>query len=403
MNLPRNIAVIGGGASGFMAAITAKETNISSNVTIFEKTDKLLAKVKISGGGRCNVTNATYSLSKLIKSYPRGGKKLKKSFNIFNTKNTVTWFESKGVKLKTEEDNRIFPLSNNSESIVNILISTAEELAIRISLKSKVNKIQITKQGFILNINKEKLFFEKIIIASGGSAKSSGFEWISSLGYKIINPVPSLFTFNMPKNPITKLMGLSVSDVTVSIKGSSLKQTGPLLITHWGMSGPAILKLSSWGARDLADLNYDFTVQVNWLTLNEEIVREKIMKISSNKKIYNHNPFIIPKRLWLFILEKLEIPEDKIWRELSKKNKNRLINTLINDEYEIKGKTTFKEEFVSCGGISLSEVNMLTMGSKRHNGLYFAGELLDIDGVTGGFNFQAAWTTGYLAGKNSAS
>jgi len=403
MNLSRNIAVIGGGASGFMAAITAKETNISSNVTIFEKTDKLLAKVKISGGGRCNVTNATYSLSKLIKSYPRGGKKLKKSFNIFNTKNTVTWFESKGVKLKTEEDNRIFPLSNNSESIVNILISTAEELAIRISLKSKVNKIQITKQGFILNINKEKLFFEKIIIASGGSAKSSGFEWISSLGYKIINPVPSLFTFNMPKNPITKLMGLSVSDVTVSIKGSSLKQTGPLLITHWGMSGPAILKLSSWGARDLADLNYDFTVQVNWLTLNEEIVREKIMKISSNKKIYNHNPFIIPKRLWLFILEKLEIPEDKIWRELSKKNKNRLINTLINDEYEIKGKTTFKEEFVSCGGISLSEVNMLTMGSKRHNGLYFAGELLDIDGVTGGFNFQAAWTTGYLAGKNSAS
>jgi predicted Rossmann fold flavoprotein len=403
MNLSRNIAVIGGGASGFMAAITAKETNISSNVTIFEKTDKLLAKVKISGGGRCNVTNATYSLSKLIKSYPRGGKKLKKSFNIFNTKNTVTWFESKGVKLKTEEDNRIFPLSNNSESIVNILISTAEELAIRISLKSKVNKIQITKQGFILNINKEKLFFEKIIIASGGSAKSSGFEWISSLGYKIINPVPSLFTFNMPKNPITKLMGLSVSDVTVSIKGSSLKQTGPLLITHWGMSGPAILKLSSWGARDLADLNYDFTVQVNWLTLNEEIVREKIMKISSNKKIYNHNPFIIPKRLWLFILEKLEIPEDKIWRELSKKNKNRLINTLINDEYEIKGKTTFKEEFVSCGGISLSEVNMLTMESKRHNGLYFAGELLDIDGVTGGFNFQAAWTTGYLAGKNSAS
>lgn len=403
MNLSRNIAVIGGGASGFMAAITAKETNISSNVTIFEKTDKLLAKVKISGGGRCNVTNATYSLSKLIKSYPRGGKKLKKSFNIFNTKNTVTWFESKGVKLKTEEDNRIFPLSNNSESIVNILISTAEELAIRISLKSKVDKIQITKQGFILNINKEKLFFEKIIIASGGSAKSSRFEWISSLGYKIINPVPSLFTFNMPKNPITKLMGLSVSDVTVSIKGSSLKQTGPLLITHWGMSGPAILKLSSWGARDLADLNYDFSVQVNWLTLNEEIVREKIMKISSNKKIYNHNPFIIPKRLWLFILEKLEIPEDKIWKELSKKNKNRLINTLINDEYEIKGKTTFKEEFVSCGGISLSEVNMLTMESKRHNGLYFAGELLDIDGVTGGFNFQAAWTTGYLAGKNSAS
>ncbi|MDG1933362.1 MAG: NAD(P)/FAD-dependent oxidoreductase [Flavobacteriales bacterium] len=403
MNLSRNIAVIGGGASGFMAAITAKETNISSNVTIFEKTDKLLAKVKISGGGRCNVTNATYSLSKLIKSYPRGGKQLKKSFNIFNTKNTVDWFESKGVKLKTEEDNRIFPLSNNSESIVNALINTAEELAIRVSVKSNVSKIQLSKQGFILNINNEKLLFEKIIIASGGSAKSSGFEWISSLGYKIINPVPSLFTFNMPKNPITKLMGLSVSDVTVSIKGSSLKQNGPLLITHWGMSGPAILKLSSWGARNLADLNYDFTVQVNWLNLNEGIVREKIMEISSNKKIYNHNPFIIPKRLWFFLLEKLEINEEKIWRELSKKNKNRLINTLINDEYEIKGKTTFKEEFVSCGGISLSEVNMLTMESKRHNGLYFAGELLDIDGVTGGFNFQAAWTTGYLAGKNSAS
>lgn len=397
------IAVIGGGAAGFMAAITAKETNPNANVTIFEKTDKVLVKVKVSGGGRCNVTNATFSISQLIKNYPRGGRELKKSFNHFFTTDTVNWFESRGVSLKTEADNRMFPSSNSSQTIVDLLLNTAENLAIRLSYKSKISAITASENGINLSINGETLHFDKVIIASGGSPKESGLDWLKKLGYKIISPVPSLFTFNMPKNPITKLMGLSVLNVTASIKGSKLKQQGPLLITHWGMSGPAILKLSAWGAQDLAKQNYNFSVQVNWLAMNEEELRSQFSSLtSSRKQMYKHNPLEIPKRLWHFMLNKLEIAENQIWNELAKKNKNRLINMLLNDEFEVKGKTTFKEEFVSCGGIDLSEIDMQTMESKRHKGIYFAGELLNIDGVTGGFNFQAAWTTGYLAGKNSA-
>ena len=397
------IAVIGGGAAGFMAAITAKETNPQASVTIFEKTDKVLVKVKVSGGGRCNVTNATFSISQLIKNYPRGGRELKKSFNHFFTTDTVNWFEDRGVALKTEADNRMFPSSNSSQTIVDLLLNTAEDLAIRLSYKSKINAITASENRINLSINGETLIFDKVIIASGGSPKESGLDWLKKLGYKIISPVPSLFTFNMPKNPITELMGLSVPNAITSIKGSKLRQTGPLLITHWGMSGPAILKLSAWGAQDLAKQNYNFIVQVNWLAINEEELRSQFSNMtSSRKQMYKHNPLEIPKRLWHFMLNKLEIAEYQIWNELSKKNKNRLINMLLNDEFEVKGKTTFKEEFVSCGGIDLSEINMQTMESKRHKGIYFAGELLNIDGVTGGFNFQAAWTTGYLAGKNSA-
>lgn len=399
MNLSKKIAVIGGGAAGFMAAITAKETNTDTNVTIFEKSDKILSKVKISGGGRCNVTNATFSISKLIQNYPRGGKELKKSFNIFNTKDTVNWFENRGVKLKTEPDKRMFPLSNSSDSIVDLLTNSAKELNIRISKKSKVISITPAKNGLSLSINNEILLFDKVIIASGGSPKTQGLDWLTTLGYSINDPVPSLFTFNMPKNPITKLMGLSVLNANASIKGSPLRQSGPILITHWGLSGPAILKLSSWGANELAKRKYNFTVQINWLAINEEELRNQFLNLIKNKKnIYNHNPFDIPKRLWIHILNKIEISNKQIWCELSKKNKNKLINTLVNDEFNVNGKTTFKEEFVSCGGISLSEINMLTMESERNKGIYFAGEILNIDGITGGFNFQAAWTTGYIAG-----
>ena len=396
------IAVIGGGAAGFMAAITAKESKPEASVTIFEKSEKVLVKVKVSGGGRCNVTNATFSIAQLIKSYPRGGKQLKKPFNLFNTNHTVNWFESRGVPLKTEADNRMFPKSNSSQTIVDLLLNTAENLNIRISYKSKVTAIIPSDDSTELTINGETLTFNKVIIASGGSPKESGLDWLKALGYKIVKPVPSLFTFNMPKNPITALMGLSVPNVITSIKGSKLKQNGPLLITHWGMSGPAILKLSAWGAQDLAKLNYNFSVQINWLGINEEELRSQFVSLNSSRKlIHKHNPFEIPKRLWHFMLKKLEISENQVWNELSKKNKNRLINMLINDEFEVRGKTTFKEEFVSCGGIDLSEINMQTMESKHHKGIYFAGELLNIDGVTGGFNFQAAWTTGHLAGKNS--
>jgi predicted Rossmann fold flavoprotein len=402
MNSTKKIAVIGAGAAGFMAAITAKESDAYADVTIFEKTDKALSKVKVSGGGRCNVTNATFSIAQLVKNYPRGGKELKSSFNLFNTKHTVEWFESRGISLKKEIDNRVFPSSNDSQTIVDLLISTTQNLKIRISFKSKVNSIEPSNNGFNLVVNEETLFFDKVIVACGGTSKVSGLDWLTALDYKIVAPVPSLFTFNMPKNPITELMGLSVPNVISSIKGSNLKQSGPLLITHWGMSGPAILKLSAWGAQNLAKLNYNFITQINWLAINEEELRNQFKALTLNRKLlFNHNPFEIPKRLWHFILYKLELSKDQIWSELGKKNKNRLINTLINDEFEVRGKTRFKEEFVSCGGIDLSEINMQTMQSNRHNGIFFAGELLNIDGVTGGFNFQAAWTTGYLAGKNS--
>ena len=397
------IAIIGGGASGFMAGITAKEINPNASVTIFEKTDKILAKVKISGGGRCNVTNATFSVSQLIKNYPRGGKKLKKPFNLFNTNHTIDWFEKRGVRLKTEADNRMFPESNTSETIINCLVETAESLKIRLSYKSKVTSINPIDKGIELDINEQKLLFDKVIIASGGTPKKEGLNWLKDLGYSIVNPVPSLFTFNLANKDICKLMGLSIPKAIATIKGSKLKQEGAMLITHWGLSGPSILKLSAWGAEDLAKRNYNFTVGVNWLAINEEELRVQFSTITASRKLmHKHNPFDVPKRLWKFILDKLEISDSQIWGELTKKNKNRLINTLINDAFEVRGKTTFKEEFVSCGGINLSDINMNTMESKLHKGVYFAGEILNIDGITGGFNFQAAWTTGYLAGKNSA-
>lgn len=396
------IAVIGGGAAGFMAAITAKELDSNANVTIFEKTEKVLSKVKISGGGRCNVTNATFNISQLIKNYPRGGRKLRKSFNLFNTNHTVKWFESRGVKLRKEADNRMFPLSNKSQTIIDLFLNRANELNITISLKSKIDSINHFNNGINIIIDKKKLFFNKVIIASGGSSKLKGLDWLKQLNYNIIAPVPSLFTFNMPKNPITKLMGVSMPNVISSIKGSNIKQTGSLLITHWGMSGPAILKLSAFHAQELAKVNYNFTTQINWLGINEIDLRNKFSKLKLNKKlVYKENYFQIPKRLWHYILSKVNIRNNQIYSELSKKNINKIINTLINDEFKVSGKTTFKEEFVTCGGIDLSEIDMLTMESKKNKNILFAGEILNIDGVTGGFNFQAAWTTGYLAGKNS--
>tara|TARA_B100001758_G_scaffold246083_1_gene260394 strand:- start:13667 stop:14869 length:1203 start_codon:yes stop_codon:yes gene_type:complete len=396
------IAVIGGGPAGFMAAITAKEIKQNTTITIFEKATSVLRKVKISGGGRCNVTNATFSISELIKNYPRGGKQLKSSFNKFCTLDTVNWFKNKGIILVAEDDKRIFPISNSSQTIIDILINTAESLKIKISIKSSVNKIITTKKGFILTVNDQSLFFEKVIIASGGSPKREAYNWLEEIGHTINKPIPSIFTFNLKNKSICELMGLSVPKVVATIKGTKLKNEGPLLITHWGFSGPAILKLSSWSARELASFNYDFSVSLNWLSINENQLRKDLeTTLISKKIIYKHNPFKVPKRLWMFLLKNLNIKEDKKWNELSKKEKNRLINKLTNDEYEISGKTTYKEEFVTCGGIKLEEIEMKTMESKIHKGLYFTGEVLDIDGVTGGFNFQAAWTSGYLAGKNS--
>lgn len=397
----KRIAIIGGGAAGFMAAISAKERAPHAEVTLFEKTNKILSKVKISGGGRCNVSNACFNISELCKNYPRGGKQLKKSFIHFYTKDTIEWFAKRGISLKTEADKRIFPESNDSQTIVDCLVQALKKVGAQLATQSLVTQITPLEKGFQLSINNQELYFDKLIVATGGSPKLGGLQWLADLGYSIENPVPSLFTFNMPSESIKELMGVVAPNASVKIQGAKQKQSGPVLITHWGMSGPAILKTSAFEARTLAKQDYQFKTQINWADLSEQDYLQ-IIEGQGRKKIAK-NPFDLPSRLWLYLLDKIEIKADHLWSQLGKKNKNRLLNTLMNDVYDISGKTTFKEEFVTCGGVSLLNINMQTMESKLHPGMYFAGEVLDIDGVTGGFNFQAAWTTGFLAGKSSAS
>lgn len=397
-----NIAVIGGGAAGFFAAISCKTHHPEYKVTIYEKSDKLLAKVKVSGGGRCNLTHACFDIPQLIKFYPRGARQLKKSFGQFTSKDTVAWFENRGVKLKTEADNRMFPESNSSQSIIDCLMEEAKKIGVSIELNQPVLEIEKETAGFQLLLRNKTIHPDKVIVATGGSAKPEGFVWLKKMGHNIETPVPSLFTFNMSDNPVRELMGVAVNSASVHIQGTGLKQEGALLITHWGMSGPAILKLSAWGARILHDMNYRFKIQVNWIGKNEQEVREKLsaeIEQLKKQKIANRNPFQLPNRLWLFLLKKTDIDADSVWGDMGKNKLNKLLNTLLNDEYNVNGKTTFKEEFVTCGGISLQDVAMDTMQSKKCPDLYFAGEVLDIDGVTGGFNFQAAWTTGFIAGK----
>ena len=397
------IGVIGGGAAGFFSAITCADTNPHAKVSIFEKSNKLLSKVKVSGGGRCNVTNATFHNSELIKSYPRGGRFLKKCFNQFSSSDTVNWFEERGVQLKTEPDNRMFPKSNSSQTIIDCFLQQAKSKNICIEKDSAILKIVRKENGFELHTSKERIFVDRVIIASGGSPKREGLKWLEELGHDIVAPVPSLFTFKIPNDPITSLMGVSLEKAIIKIQGTKLQEKGPLLITHWGLSGPAILKLSAWGARTLHDFNYNFKISVNWTVLEtEEKVREMVLYYASDKKkLSNTKIGELPSRVWDYILGKVSLI-DKRWVDLSKKDYNRLINTLYNDTYSVDGKTTFKEEFVTCGGVDLSTVQSQNLMSKIHTGLYFCGEILDIDGITGGFNFQAAWTTGYIAGKNAA-
>lgn len=397
------VAIIGGGAAGFFAAFSVKEHHLKAKVFIFEKSDKLLSKVKISGGGRCNVTNACFHPSRLSKFYPRGEKQLKKAFSVFQPKDTVAWFASRGVELKTEADNRMFPVSDDSQTIIDCFLREAQLKNIQIIKENPVKELIPEQIGYTLVFKGSKQKFDKVIVATGGSPKARSFDWLKNIGHTIVDPLPSLFTFNMPKESVKELMGLVVENATARIQGTKLQYTGPVLITHWGMSGPAILKLSAWGARLLYDKNYQFNVQINWLSIKSETevseLLEAKMPLVRKKKIANSNPFGLPNRMWLFLLEKVQINPDTLWLELSKKNTNKLINVLLNDVYAVSGKTTFKEEFVTCGGVSLSVVDIKTMQSRLCKDLYFAGEVLDIDGITGGFNFQAAWTTGYIAGK----
>jgi predicted Rossmann fold flavoprotein len=398
------IAVIGGGAAGFFAAITCKEHFPNSKVSIIEKSSKVLSKVKVSGGGRCNLTNACFENKKLSEHYPRGQNQLRKAFEQFNAYDTIKWFESKGVKVKIYDDNCVFPLSNDSQSIIDCFLNEVKRLGIELKLSQQIKQIDHIEDKFLVQTDELKMEFDRVIIAIGGQPKITGFRFLSEIEHNIIEPVPSLFTFNMPNNPICSLMGNVVDCAIVKVEGSKLIGRGPLLITHWGMSGPAILLLSAWGARILNERKYDFFILVNWLNdLKEDdlrlIIDDSIIK-NGEKKIVNVNPFPLTNRLWEFILQRAKISLDMRWKDLGKKNINKLLNSLLNDRYQVNGKTTFKEEFVTAGGISLQDIDFKTMGSKKVKGLFFAGEVLDIDGVTGGFNFQAAWTTGHIAGKN---
>lgn len=404
--MQKQLVVIGGGAAGFFCAVNAARLDSSLKVIIVEKSNRLLSKVKVSGGGRCNVTHACFDIAELIKRYPRGKNFLKKTFHWFNTKDTIHWFEERGVKLKAEPDGRMFPITDSSQTIIDCLIREANKFGVEVMMNTEVKNITFnrdTHQFYFQLSGSRTLGADLCCVATGGFPKESQFDWLKQLGHTIELPVPSLFTFNLPGNPLTQLMGVSVEKATIKVVGTKLQESGPLLITHWGLSGPATLKTSAWGARDLASKQYDFTILVNWLADHtEQSLREDWQDIRnrfSAQKIYGKNPFGLPNRLWIFLLQQSAIDESKRWTDVSSKEQNKLIQLLTAAEFHVKGKTTFKEEFVTCGGIKLSEVDANTMQSRIVPNLFFAGEILDVDGITGGFNFQHAWTSGWIAAK----
>lgn len=402
----KRLIVIGGGAAGFFCAVNAARMNENLEVILLEKASKLLAKVKISGGGRCNVTHACFDISEMSRRYPRGKNFVKKSFHQFFTTDTMEWFQSRGVELKSEPDGRMFPITDSSQSIINCLLNEASKYNVQIQLKTEVRKIERVGDQWVLQLsNENSLSTDYVCIASGGYPKETMFEWIKTIGHTINAPVPSLFTFNMPGNAITELMGVTIEKAKVKVAGTKLVETGPLLITHWGMSGPVILRLSAWGARELAAMNYEFSIHINWLEklgYNEPDLRNQMQDFRdqhASKKIANHNFGELPSRLWQYILELSGVSKDWRFADLPKKTENLLIKNLVDFTASVKGKTTFKEEFVTAGGIQLSEIDVNTMMSKKAPNLFFAGEILDVDGITGGFNFQHAWTSGYIAAK----
>ena len=415
------ITVIGGGAAGFFSAITCAKTYPQARVTLLEAGRQVLAKVRISGGGRCNVTHACFDPGVLVQNYPRGGKALRGAFTRFQPRDTVDWFASHGVKLKTEEDGRMFPITDDSATIVNCLIRAAEDAGVRIRTGDAVVSVKkLTSDGGegghgsggegghggtaptfeIFFKSGEELKCDRILLATGSNP--SGFKWAKELGNTVEVPVPSLFTFNIVDGRIKDLAGVSVPNAKVKLPGAKLEQSGPLLITHWGVSGPAVLKLSAWGARFLHDRHYRTSVLINWLPqYNAEVLRQQLLGVKSqlsHRLIVSSCPFPMPRRLWERLTSSIGIDEQKRWADLSNKALDRLLQELVQGEYQIAGKGAFKEEFVTCGGVNLKEVDFKTMESRRCPGLFFAGEILDIDGVTGGFNFQSAWTTAWLAG-----
>ncbi len=405
----KQLVVIGGGAAGFFMAVNAARMQPALQVTILEKTGKLLSKVRISGGGRCNVTHACDDIVVMAQHYPRGAHFLKKAFHHFFTKDTIRWFGEREVKLKTEPDGRMFPVSDSSQSIVNCLMREAERYDVKIQTHIAVKEIVTVDGSYQLVPEKgTPITADYVCVACGGFPRTDQFNWLTALGHTISDPVPSLFTFNMPdqrniKNSLTALMGISVPAAMVKVTGTRLGSVGPLLITHWGLSGPAVLRLSAWGARELAERNYHFDILVNWIpAYTEHGLRagwQEIRQQHSGKKVSSGNPFDLPARLWEYLLLESNISADQRWDDLKAVQQNTLIQKLTMQSFPVKGKTTFKDEFVTAGGITLKEIDANTMQSKLHPGLFFAGEIMDVDGITGGFNFQHAWTSGWIAAK----
>ncbi len=403
------VIIVGGGAAGFFCAIHVAQKIPHAQVIILEKTSKLLSKVKISGGGRCNVTHHCFENNKLVKHYPRGQNFLKKIFNQFSVTDTIAWFEKRGVQLKTEADGRMFPASNSSQSIIDCLLSEASKLQIKINMHTEVVAINKLENGsFILDLkNNNTIEADYLCIAGGGYNKLSAYNFLSALGIDIIPPTPSLFSFNIGNSRLKNFMGVSVPHVQVKITGTKLVEQGPLMITHWGLSGPAILRLSAWGAKILAEKNWNFSIMINWVPeYNEESLRQQFSIFRNEKAaqlLHNKNPFQLPASLWAHFLISNDIATHIRWSDLPAKRQNTLIKTLCAHEIEVNGKTTFKEEFVTAGGVDLSTIDSSTMMSRKISNLYFAGEIIDVDGITGGFNFQNAWTTGFIAAQSIAS
>jgi len=384
-------AIIGGGAAGFFLAINLKELCPEMEVTIFEKSKKVLAKVEVSGGGRCNCTNSFANISDLSQVYPRGHRLMKRLFKTFDYQNAYDWFERYGVRLVTQDDECVFPASQDSHTIINCFLYEARRHGVEIRTENKIENLDALSD------------YDFIAITTGGSPKAERLSWLSAKGVSIEKPVPSLFTFSINDEVLHTLMGTVVETATVFIPGSGLRATGPLLITHWGMSGPAILRLSSYAARTLYEHQYQLPLAVNWTSRKDAEITEELQHIivrHPQKQITTIRPFNLPTRLWTYLAKKaLSERASNRWQNLNKKELNRLVNILCNDSYQIAGRAVFKDEFVTCGGVSLSAVNHVTLESKDLPHVYFAGEVLDIDGVTGGFNFQAAWTTAYTVAQ----
>ena len=414
------IAIVGAGAAGCFCAVELKRRMPSASVEVFEAGPKALAKVAVTGGGRCNLTNSFEGMSSLSAAYPRGDKLMKRLFRTFDQHSVWQWFENEGVKLVLQNDGCVFPASQDAMEIVNVLLSGMRRAGVILRTRHKVTGIfprpeggytlsvavPVVRQGLpTIGVTKGLEYSADIVVVTtGGSPKLYGLGMLEGLGLEIVPPVPSLFTFNLPDSPVRELMGTVVENASASLAGTKFKASGPLLITHWGMSGPAILKLSSYAARYLAENEYSATLSVNWLgSIGEQDTRGRIASLSdgnSQKRILNTHPSELPSRLWMYLVSKCGIREDAHWAELGSKGMNRLVNTLVNDEYLIRGKSRFKEEFVTCGGVALSSIDPGTLECKSHPGLYFAGEVLDVDAITGGFNLQAAWTMGYTVARS---